>query len=94
MAAIPINLTIPANKNLDDEALNAFLLVHPNETANPASRFFVPANPPSQPEDGVDDEEWMKIWTQGQLNDTINVGIERGFQIENQPPAFDPDIVE
>lgn len=89
MAAIPINLTIPANKNLNDEAELAFVKVFPNTTADPASPDFV--DPPG-PSVGLTDAEWVAERTRQWLNDIINTGKRRVF--DEGAPADDPDIVE
>ena len=95
MTEIRFTLTIAADKNQNDSAVEAFVFVHPNETTNPDSPFFVPADPPRKPDPGVDDTEWLKMWTQGQLSKAINDGIQRKDRTENYvPPARDPDIVE
>ena len=93
MAAIPINLTIPANKNLADKALIGFLSIHPNLTADPTSSTYVPPNPPSRPDAGIDDKAWMEDWTRGILNDEINRGELQVFLESNPAPPIDPDIV-
>lgn len=92
MAAIPINLTIQANKNINDEALNGFLRIYPNNTADPTSPDFVPPNPPSRPDPGMDDEDWVEERTRQWLNDIINVG--QGQEFDDTRPPADPDIVE
>ena len=94
MAAIPINLTIPANKNLADKALLGFLEIHPNLTADPTSPTYLPPNPPSRPNPGMDDEDWMEQWTRDVLNAEINRGETAIFTRENPTPPTDPDIVE
>ena len=95
MAAIRIVLNIPEDKNTNDQAVVAFNFVHPNETTNPDSPFFSPADPPRKPDPGETDEEWMKIWVQGQLTKAINDGIQRLDRRDNYvPPPRDEDIVQ
>lgn len=85
MAAIPINLTIPANKNLNDEAELAFVKVFPNNTADPADPSHVPPN-------GLSNSEWVAERTRQWLNDIINSGKRQVF--DEGAPADDPDIVQ
>lgn len=90
MAAIPINLTVSANKNVNDEALLGFLRIYPNTTDDPTSPDFVPGQGGSP--DGISDEEWMEERTRQWLNDIINVG--QGQEFDDTRPPADPDIVE
>jgi hypothetical protein len=90
MAAIPINLTVAANKNVNDEAINGFIRIYPNLTADPTSPDFVPGV--GQAPDGISDEEWMEERTRQWLNDIINVG--QGQEFDDTRPPADPDIVE
>lgn len=92
MAAIPINLTVSANKNVNDEALNGFLRIYPNNTADPTSPDYVPPGPPGPPVAGMSDEDWMEERTRQWLNDIINVG--QGQQFDDTRPDPDPEIVE
>jgi hypothetical protein len=90
MAAIPINLTVSANKNVNDEAINGFLRIYPNNTADPTSPDFVPGV--GQSPDGISDDAWMEERTRQWLNDIINVG--QGQEFDDTRPPADPDIVE
>ena len=87
MPEITFTLKIRAPKNQNGEAVDAFVRVHPNTTADPLSPDYV--------EGGLTDRKWMQRWTRRQLNDAINEG-KRLLDFENNytPPARDPDIVE
>ncbi len=90
MAAIPINLTVSANKNVNNEAMDGFLRIYPNLTADPSNPDFVD-NPGAAP-DGISDEAWMEERTRQWLNRVINSGQAQMFD-DGRPPG-DPDIVE
>lgn len=93
MPAIEINLTIPANKNVDDRALKSFIKVFENPTANEESEDYVPPNPPQNPDAGVSDKEWLVLWLRKQLVAVINEGRRR-IRVENIPQTDDPDVAD
>lgn len=95
MPEITFTLKIRAGKNDKGAAVAAFVRVHPNTTADPLSPDYVPADPPRQPKDGLNDREWMKRWTRRQLNEAINEGLRlKDLEDNYTPPVKDPDIVE
>ncbi len=72
-------------------AIEKFVAVYPNNTADPAHEDHVPH--PTDPNDpgGISDQAWMEKRTRQWLRDIINVGGER--QHEATRPPRDDDVV-
>lgn len=83
-------ITIPDAKLAD--AVAQFVVVYPNNTADPVSDDHVPH--PTDPEDpgGISDQEWMKKRTRQWLRETIHAGAAR--QHEAARPLPDDEVVE
>lgn len=86
MAEITFTITIPDDKNTNDEALNRFVRVFPNNTADPGHIDFIPPR-------GLNDEDWMAERTRRWVNDIVNRGATEETR-EAHPPPVDDEVVE
>ena len=72
-------------------AVRRFVLVFPNNTADPAHEDYVPHPTDPNTVGGISDEEWMQKKTRMWLRDIINTG--KNMEHEATRPVDDDTIV-